>query len=191
MCPVTNTTSSKPMAGPIFAVLAARLRTSWCSWNGWTDPPCAPTPTRPRFRVEPDHCAGRCNADRPAPRGALSTCTMAPCRSRAKSRHCWRKWVSAKRDNPCPNTRSGCALMGLLAAMATEISKPALSHWTHTDALPAASHQELMCDASPNPLHVHPLPFRGPGTTQDQGIAGLVTFGAAAFIGREIRVRPT
>src|SRR5947209_12866193 len=35
------------------------------------------------------------------------------------------------------------------------------------------------------------MPFRGPGTTQDQGIAGLVTFGAAAFIGREIRVRPT
>jgi hypothetical protein len=45
--------------------------------------------------------------------------------------------------------------------------------------------------ASPIPLHVHPLPFRGPGTTQDQGIAGVATFGAAAFIGREIRVRPT
>jgi hypothetical protein len=35
------------------------------------------------------------------------------------------------------------------------------------------------------------MPYRGPGTTQDQGIAGLVTFGAAPFIGREIRVRPT
>jgi hypothetical protein len=51
--------------------------------------------------------------------------------------------------------------------------------------------KNFMSDASPNPLHVRPLPFRGPGTTQDQGIAGLVTFGAAAFIGREIRVRPT
>jgi hypothetical protein len=67
-----------------------------------------------------------------------------------------------------------------------------LSHWTHTDVLarPQAI-KDLMCDASPNPLHVHPLPFRGPGTTQDQGVAGLVTFGAAAFVGREIRVRPT
>ena len=36
-----------------------------------------------------------------------------------------------------------------------------------------------------------PCRFAGPGTTQDQGIAGVQTFGAAAFIGREIRVRPT
>jgi hypothetical protein len=35
------------------------------------------------------------------------------------------------------------------------------------------------------------MPYRGPGTTQEQGIAGVVTFGAAAYIGREIRVRPT
>jgi hypothetical protein len=48
-----------------------------------------------------------------------------------------------------------------------------------------------MWDASPNLLHVHPMPYRGPGTTQEQGIAGVVTFGAAAYIGREIRVRPT
>ena len=91
-----------------------------------------------------------------------------------------------------PQYQERLRVMGLLAAMATEISKPTLSHWTHTDALakPQAI-KNFMCDASPNPLHVHPLPFRGPGTTQDQGIAGLVTFGAAAFIGREIRVRPT
>jgi len=83
-------------------------------------------------------------------------------------------------------------VIGLLAAMATEISKPTLSHWTHTDVLARPQTiKNFMCDASPNPLHVHPLPFRGPGTTQDQGIAGVQTFGAAAFIGREIRVRPT
>jgi hypothetical protein len=88
--------------------------------------------------------------------------------------------------------RERLRVMGLLAAMATDISKPTLSHWTHTDVLvkPQAI-ANLMCDTSPNPLHVHPLPYRGPGTTQDQGIAGIVTFGAAAFIGREIRVRPT
>jgi hypothetical protein len=91
-----------------------------------------------------------------------------------------------------PQYQERLRVMGLLAAMATEISKPTLSHWTHTDVL-ARPHaiKNFMCDASPNPLHVHPLPFRGPGTTQDQGIAGLVTFGAAAFIGREIRIRPT
>jgi hypothetical protein len=91
-----------------------------------------------------------------------------------------------------PQYQERLRVMGLLAAMATEISKPTLSHWTHTDVLarPQAI-KDLMCDASPNPLHVHPLPFRGPGTTQEQGIAGVQTFGAAAFIGREIRVRPT
>jgi hypothetical protein len=91
-----------------------------------------------------------------------------------------------------PQYQERLRVMGLLAAMATEISKPTLSHWTHTDVLarPQAI-KNLMCDPRPNPLHVHPLPFRGPGTTQQQGIAGLVTFGAAAFIGREIRVRPT
>lgn len=91
-----------------------------------------------------------------------------------------------------PQYQERLRVMGLLAAMATEFSKPTLSHWTHTDVLarPQAI-KNFMCDTSPNPLHVHPLPFRGPGTTQDQGIAGLVTFGAAAFVGREIRVRPT
>jgi hypothetical protein len=89
-----------------------------------------------------------------------------------------------------PQYQERLRVMGLLAAMATEIGKPTLSHWTHTDVLakpPAIQHY----DAGPNPLNVHPMPYRGPGTTQDQGIAGLETFGAAAFIGREIRVRPT
>jgi hypothetical protein len=91
-----------------------------------------------------------------------------------------------------PEYRERLRVMGLLAAMATDISKPTLSHWTHTDVLarPQAI-KDFMWDASPNLLHVHPMPFRGPGTTQDQGIAGVVTFGAAAYIGREIRVRPT
>ena len=89
-----------------------------------------------------------------------------------------------------PQYQERLRVIGLLAAMATEISKPTLSHWTHTDVLvkpQAIKHYS----ADPNPLNVHPLPFRGPGTTQDQGIAGLETFGAAAYIGREIRVRPT
>jgi hypothetical protein len=91
-----------------------------------------------------------------------------------------------------PQYRERLRVMGLLAAMATDISKPTLSHWTHTDVLarPEAI-KDFMWDASPNLLHVHPMPFRGPGTTQEQGIAGVVTFGAAAYIGREIRVRPT
>jgi hypothetical protein len=89
-----------------------------------------------------------------------------------------------------PQYQERLRVMGLLAAMATDISKPTLSHWTHTDVL--AKPQAIKhYNAGPNPLNVHPLPFRGPGTTQDQGIAGLETFGAAAFIGREIRVRPT
>jgi len=89
-----------------------------------------------------------------------------------------------------PQYQERLRVMGLLAAMATEIRKPTLSHWTHTDVL-ARPEAIQHYDASPNPLNVHPMPFRSPGTTQDQGIAGLVTFGAAAFIGREIRVRPT
>jgi len=91
-----------------------------------------------------------------------------------------------------PQYQERLRVMGLLAAMATDISKPTLSHWTHTDVLarPQAI-KDFMWDASPNLLHVHPMPFRGPGTTQDQGIAGVVTFGAAAYIRREIRVRPT
>jgi hypothetical protein len=89
-----------------------------------------------------------------------------------------------------PQYQERLRVMGLLAAMASEIRKPTLSHWTHTDVL-AGPQAIKHYDASPNPLNVHPMPYRGPGTTQDQGIAGLVTFGAAAFIEREIRVRPT
>ena len=91
-----------------------------------------------------------------------------------------------------PQYQERLRVMGQLAAMATEISKPTLSHWTHTDVLARPQLvKNFMSDAGPNPLHVHPLPFRGPGTTQEQGIAGVATFGAAAFIGREIRVRPS
>ena len=89
-----------------------------------------------------------------------------------------------------PQYQERLRVMGLLAAMATDISKPTLSHWTHTDVL-AGPRAIKLYNTGPNPLNVHPMPFRGPGTTQDQGIAGLETFGAAAFIGREIRVRPT
>jgi hypothetical protein len=89
-----------------------------------------------------------------------------------------------------PQYQERLRVMGLLAAMATEIRAPTLSHWTHTDVL-AGPQAIKHYNAEPNPLNVHPMPYRGPGTTQDQGIAGLVTFGAAAFIGREIRVRPT
>jgi hypothetical protein len=89
-----------------------------------------------------------------------------------------------------PQYQERLRVMGLLAGMAADISKPTLVHWTHTDVL---TRPEAIKHFSPgpNPLNVHPMPYRGPGTTQDQGIAGLVTFGARAFIGREIRVRPT
>lgn len=91
-----------------------------------------------------------------------------------------------------PQYQERLRVTGLLAAMATEISNPTLSHWTHTDVLVRPQVvKDIMSEAGPSPLHIHGMPYRGPGTTQDQGIAGLVTFGAAAFIGREIRVQPT
>jgi hypothetical protein len=48
-----------------------------------------------------------------------------------------------------------------------------------------------MLAPGPTPLHILPLPYRAAGTSDAQGIAGLVTRGAANFIGREIRVRPS
>ena len=35
--------------------------------------------------------------------------------------------------------------MGLLAAMATDISKPTLSHWTHTDVLASRKRSRISC----------------------------------------------
>jgi hypothetical protein len=59
-----------------------------------------------------------------------------------------------------PQYQERLRVMGLLAAMATEISNPTLSHWTHTGVLarPQAI-KNFMCDTDPNPLHVHRCRF--------------------------------
>src|SRR5262245_59001728 len=191
--PVTNTTSSKRMAGPIFAVSAAGIRTSWL-FVEWVDRPTA----RANFNTAlssvfnqilvPDAAA---LIDRH--RGLLLINVhhgaMPPL---PEVQALLAKMGVGQAGQSLPQYRERLRVMGLLAAMATDISDPTLSHWTHTDILarPQAI-KDFMWDAGPNLLHVHPMPFRGPGTTQDQGIAGVVTFGAAAYIGREIRVRPT
>jgi hypothetical protein len=90
-----------------------------------------------------------------------------------------------------PEYQERLRVVGALAKLATDMSAPTLSHWTHSDMLlKPAMLGEAMLDNSPNLLHVHPLPYRAPGTTQEEGVAGLVTHGASFFIGREIRVRP-
>ncbi len=83
-------------------------------------------------------------------------------------------------------------VLGLLASLAVDVSAPTLAHWTYTDVLarPQPFH-DMMLDTSPNFLTVHAMPYRPAGAKPDEETAGLRTFGAHHYIGREIHVRPS
>jgi hypothetical protein len=90
-----------------------------------------------------------------------------------------------------PQYRERLRVLGALASITTQIHAPLLSHWTYSEMLAdPAKLGDMMLSSDPSPLHIHPLPYRAPGTTQEQGVAGLTTHGASYYIGRELRVRP-
>lgn len=88
--------------------------------------------------------------------------------------------------------RERLRVLETLTALAIEISRPTLVHWTSSGVL--AQPDSLVfaqLDAGPSPLNVHPLPFSVETPADQRGVAGFTTIGAANFVGREISVRPS
>lgn len=83
------------------------------------------------------------------------------------------------------------ATLGLMTRIASEHAMPLAVHWTQSDQLLKGE----ACDAlaamvAPGPLHIHPFLY-GPVTDPaDAPLAGIRTFGARHWLGREILIKP-
>ncbi|WP_033075511.1 hypothetical protein [Sphingopyxis sp. MWB1] len=68
-------------------------------------------------------------------------------------------------------------------------------HWTQSDQLLSGDMFETLASGAsanvPGPLHVHPFLYGGGENAAGKALAGIQTYGAAHFVGREIRIAPT
>lgn len=82
------------------------------------------------------------------------------------------------------------ATCALLARIVQDEVPASAVHWTQSDQLLRPDIFEAMAqEAAPGPLNIHPFLF---GQSEgDKQLVGIRTYGAAHFIGREIRVQPS
>ncbi|MFM7378689.1 MAG: hypothetical protein ACKO1O_11275 [Erythrobacter sp.] len=85
------------------------------------------------------------------------------------------------------------AVLTLLSRIAIDHAMPLALHWTQSGQLMAGEAFEHIAagDSVPGPLHIHPQlfgPHAAPGNTP---LAGIRTFGARHWLGREIIVEPS
>jgi hypothetical protein len=78
----------------------------------------------------------------------------------------------------------------LLSRIVMEAGKVSAVHWTQSDQILKPETFETMAGLeAPGPLNIHPFLF---GREEDgKQLAGIRTFGARHFIGREIRIQPS
>jgi len=82
-------------------------------------------------------------------------------------------------------------VLGLMARIVTDHAMPMAVHWTQSDMLIGGE----QCDAfaamePPSPLHIHPFLFGPQPTPGAPALAGIRTFGARHWLGREILIKP-
>lgn len=90
-----------------------------------------------------------------------------------------------------PQFRRRLKVLSNLSRLATELSNPTVVHWTQSNMLFAGEHWDKAAEGdAPSLVHVHPYLF-GPGEpVGGKHLAGIRTFGARHFIGREILIEP-
>ncbi|QUL37895.1 hypothetical protein [Erythrobacter sp. JK5] len=83
-------------------------------------------------------------------------------------------------------------LLALMSRITSDHASPSVVHWTQSDQLlPGELFENYATGGVPGPLHIHPYlfgPRPGPG---EEPRAGIRTFGARHWIGREILVEPS
>jgi hypothetical protein len=79
-----------------------------------------------------------------------------------------------------------------LGALACEMGRPSLVHWTPTDhLLREDAFRTLAAAPIPSLLHIQPLAFGAGEDEQGSALAGVNIFGGAHFLGRDIRIAPS
>lgn len=90
-----------------------------------------------------------------------------------------------------PQFQRRLAICQLAARMAADATAPLLVHWTQSNQLIAGERfEEMAAEDAPNSLHIHPWLFGPPAPVEGKRLAGMRTFGAQHFIGREIVIEP-
>jgi hypothetical protein len=83
-------------------------------------------------------------------------------------------------------------VLALMARIASERAMPLAVHWTQSDMLVAGELFDGLAasDDIPGPLHIHPYLFGPRPAPGDDALAGIRTFGARHWLGREVLIEP-
>lgn len=90
-----------------------------------------------------------------------------------------------------PQFKQRLHIARLLTRIVNDAVPASLIHWTQSDQLIAGEHFEHVPAEPPALLHIHPFLF-GPGDREGgPAKAGIRTFGARHFVGRELLIEPS
>lgn len=84
-------------------------------------------------------------------------------------------------------------VLALMTRIATDHAMPLAVHWTQSDQLLSGELFDTLAAGgdAPGPLHIHPFLFGPAPAPGEAAKAGIRTFGARHWIGREIIIRPS
>lgn len=90
-----------------------------------------------------------------------------------------------------PQFRRRLELLALISRIVSDHAAPLVVHWTQSNQLiPGEMFETYATGDAPGPLHVHPYIFGGGRGADGKTEAGILTFGARHFIGREVTIEP-
>jgi len=92
-----------------------------------------------------------------------------------------------------PQFERRLSVLALMARIASEAAMPVAVHWTQSDLLMSGELFDRFAadSAAPGPLHIHPFLFGPRPATGEAPLAGIRTFGARHWLGREIIIQPS
>ena len=94
--------------------------------------------------------------------------------------------------NSLPEYKQRLAVCSQIAQQANRMGEPSLIHWHVTNhLLPGNAFAWLVDQPAPSLLHFHPLVYDGGRRADGEQLGGLMTGGAANFIGHEIHLLPS
>jgi hypothetical protein len=84
------------------------------------------------------------------------------------------------------------AVLALMTRIVTDHAAPLAVHWTQSDQLLGGELFDTIAasDEAPGPLHIHPFLFGPTPAPGEPALAGIRTFGARHWLGREIIIQP-
>jgi hypothetical protein len=83
-------------------------------------------------------------------------------------------------------------VLTLMTRIASDHAMPLAVHWTQSDTLLSGELFDRIAagDEAPGPLHIHPVLFGPRPAPGEPALAGLRTFGARHWLGREVIIQP-